>query len=135
MYKLIKITWAGAYYGDHAWYPVRGGVCLKAPSWITVGVKICLKISRSAVKLLFDEDEDADELLDEDFDEECFDDDKLEFVNDPSGASKENTTSWKEPTNSGSLRSAALHMSASSSGGFLNPDPSPKVPIHSLVWP
>jgi len=92
-------------------------------SWITDGLKACLKISNAELTLLLEEEED-DECLDEDLEDEL----ELAPIG-PSGGSKAKTTSLKCPTNSGSLRKRSLHMMATSSGGFPNPDPRPNVPI------
>jgi hypothetical protein len=92
-------------------------------SWITDGLKACLKISNAERTLLLEEEED-DECLDEDLEDEL----ELAPIG-PSGGSNAKTTSLKWPTNSGSLRKRSLHMTATSSGGLPNPGPRPKVPM------
>ena len=97
---------------------------MKAP-WILAGLNTCLKISKSDDAVLLE----ADELL-EDLDEDL---EELELgALGPSGFWKAKTTSWKWFRNSGSLRKASRHIDATSSGGFRNPGPRPKVPMTRL---
>ena len=84
-----------------------------------------------------EDDEAEDELL---FDDDPFEDDldddpcleELELLELASGGSNANTMSWKWPRNSGSLRKASFHIVATSSGGFLKPEPNPKLPMQRL---
>lgn len=97
---------------------------------MTAGLNTCRKISRS------DEEEEEEELLlfEVDAFEEDLDDafEELELLDAPSGGSNANTMSWKWPRNSVSFRKASFHIVATSSGGFLNPGPNPKLPMQRL---
>lgn len=80
---------------------------------MTDGLKTYRNVSRSAEQVLFEDE--VDELFPDDLLLECFEELELEFATAaPSGASKAKTTSWKWPTNSGSLSKASLHIKATS---------------------
>lgn len=56
-------------------------------------------------------------------------------LGEASGASNANTISLKWPSNSGSFKKASLHIFATSSVGFLNPGPRPKLLMQIWEYP